>query len=507
MSPPSAPRAAPPRWAALAVVLGLALAALLAIWWGTSLAPQLKVMATYPLVLFTGIALLIWLLRSRLPSRVRRAVLLGALAVGMLFLAAFRFDGFTGDLVPLFTPRWSAADLRVADLGNLRADDFPQYLGPNRNGRLEGPALARDWDADPPQELWRRPIGEGWSGFAVRDAVAVTQEQTEEGEFVTAFDLTSGETIWSTRHDEAFTSSLGGNGPRATPTLTDTLVFATSAAGTLTALDLRTGELLWSRDFVDETRASVPEWGHSGSPLIVADAVVINAGGDGAALIAYARDTGELRWSGGSDPAGYASPMLVRRDGVDQIVNFSARSVAGHSPLDGRVLWRHEWSPAQPNVAQPLPIAETDLLVSAGYGIGAQRLRIQRINAGEESLSVEPVWERNTLRAKFSNFLEIDGLVYGLDEGIMTCIDPADGQRQWKGGRYGHGQILQVGDLLLVQGERGDVFLIEPNGDELRELGSFKALPRKAWNTPALAGNLYLVRNHQEAAAFQLPTT
>lgn len=506
MSAPSDPSVQRPRWAALGIVLTIAAALLALIWWGTSLTPQLKVMATYPLALFTGIALLVWLLRSRLPTRVRRNTMLTVAAGAVLFLGAFRFDGFTGDLVPLFTPRWSGADLRVADLGNLRADDFPQYLGPGRDGRLSGPALARDWEADPPRELWRRPIGEGWSGFAVRQGLAVTQEQSDEGEFVTAFDLETGEVLWSTRHDDAFTSSLGGNGPRATPTLTETRVFATSAAGTISALDLRSGRLLWSHDFVEETQAPLPEWGHSGSPLIVGDTVVINAGGPGASLVAYARDGGGVRWAEGSDPAGYASPMLTRRDGVDQIVNFSARSIVGHSPIDGSVLWRHEWSPAQPNVAQPLPIGETDLLVSAGYGVGAQLLRLQRTGEDEQSVSVQQVWEKNTLKAKFSNYLEIDGLVYGLDEGIMTCIDPSDGQRQWKGGRYGHGQLLQVGDLLLVQGERGDVFLVDPNPAELREIGSFEALPRKAWNTPALAGNLYLVRNHQEAAAFQLPT-
>lgn len=506
MSASNDPSVAPPRWTSLAVVVACSLALLAFVWWGTSLSPQLTVMATYPIVLVTAIALFVWLLRSRLPRRVRRNVLLSVAAAAVLFLAAFRFDGFTGDLVPLFTPRWSGADLRVADLGNLRADDFPQYLGPNRDGRLSGPTLARDWSADPPKELWRRPIGEGWSGFAVRDAIAVTQEQSEEGEFVTAFDLETGDVLWTTRHDDAFSSSLGGNGPRATPTLSQTSVFATSAAGTLSSLDLRTGELRWSHDFVEETQAPLPEWGHSGSPLIVGDTVVINAGGPGASLVAYGRQNGEVRWSEGSDPAGYASPMLTRRDGVDQIVNFSARSIVGHSPIDGRVLWRHEWPAAQPNVAQPLPLGDTDLLVSSGYGVGAQLLRVQRAGAGEESLSVQQVWDTNTLKAKFSNYLEINGRVYGLDEGIMVCIDPSEGKRCWKGGRYGHGQLLRVGDLLLVQGERGDVFLVDPNPAELRELGSFEALPRKAWNTPALAGNLYLVRNHQEAAAFQLPT-
>ena len=507
MSAPSDPAGSRPRWTALGVVLATSTALLMFLWWGTNLAPQLKVMATYPLVLFTGLALFIWLLRSRLPGSVRRKTLLTLGAAAVLFLVGFRFDGFTGDLVPLFTPRWSGADLRVADLDDLRADDFPQYLGPNRDGHLDGPALARDWDAAPPKELWRRPIGEGWSGFAVRDGLAVTQEQRDGSEFVTAFDLATGEVRWSTRHDDAFTSSLGGNGPRATPTLTGRRVYATSAAGTLSSLDLRTGELIWSHDFVEETQARLPEWGHSGSPLIVGDLVVINAGGPGASLVAYARDGGETRWAEGSDPAGYASPMLTRRAGVDQIVNFSAVSVVGHSPLDGRVLWRHEWSPGQPNVAQPLPLGATDLLVSAGYGVGAQRLRLQRTGEDEEALTVEQLWDNNTLKAKFSNYLEIDGLVYGLDEGIMTCIDPADGERRWKGGRYGHGQLLRVGDLLLVQGERGEVFLVDPDPNELRELASFEALPRKAWNTPALAGNLYLVRNHQEAAAFQLPTT
>ena len=154
-------------------------------------------------------------------------------------------------------------------------------------------------------------------------------------------------------------------------------------------------------------------------------------------------------------------------------------------------------------MAQPVPVSSDGLIVSAGYGIGAKRFKIEPgVDGG---LSAIVVWENNRLKAKFANFVVHEGFVYGLDDGIMVCLDAATGERKWKRGRYGHGQVILVEDLLLLQTEHGEMVLIEPHPEELRELGRMRLFDGKLWNSPALAGQYLLVRSDREAALFELP--
>jgi outer membrane protein assembly factor BamB len=166
------------------------------------------------------------------------------------------------------------------------------------------------------------------------------------------------------------------------------------------------------------------------------------------------------------------------------------------------VIWTHPWPADWPNVATPLVVGDDLVLASTGYGIGSKLIRIVAEGGAQRA---ELVWETPRLKSKFANLALHDGFVYGLDDGVLTCLDPADGSRRWKGGRYGHGNLLLVGDLLLVQSERGEMLLIEATPEEHRELARFTALAGKAWNPFALAGDRLLVRNDTEAALWQLP--
>ena len=177
--------------------------------------------------------------------------------------------------------------------------------------------------------------------------------------------------------------------------------------------------------------------------------------------------------------------------------------MAAHSPTDGEVLWRYPWSYANPNVAQPVPISENTVLVSSGYGVGSKLLRVRVQEAG--GLEVELVWESPRLKAKFANFVVFEGNVYGLDDGVLVCLDPETGERRWKKGRYGHGQMLLVADKLLILSETGELVLVSPNPVDLVELGKLQVLEGKTWNNPVLAGPYLLVRNHFEAVMYELP--
>ena len=182
------------------------------------------------------------------------------------------------------------------------------------------------------------------------------------------------------------------------------------------------------------------------------------------------------------------------------IVN--GHSVSGHNPEDGRLLWEYPWLANFAKVAQPLPLDTNLLLVATGYGVGGSLLKLQPSTTGE--WSVTEIWKNRNLKPKFTNLVRHDRYVYGLDDGVLVCLDPATGQRVWKDGHYGHGQILLVDDVLLIQTEPGDVVLVEATSAGLRELARLPALHAKTWNNPVLAGDLLLVRNDQEAACYRL---
>lgn len=238
-------------------------------------------------------------------------------------------------------------------------------------------ALARDWSSAPPKVVWRRRVGAGWSGFAIASGLAITQEQRGNRETVVAYRLADGAPRWSHGDEAHFESTVAGEGPRATPTISRGRVFTLGSTGILNALDLQTGRPLWQRDVARDNDSAQPSWGRSSSPLAVDDLVVVSVGGTAdRSLVAYARDTGAPVWHGGDDRASYSSPQLATLGGVRQIVIMNESTVFAHDPATGRVLWRHDWPRQQPSVAQPLSLPGSRLLFSAGYGIGSRLLQI-----------------------------------------------------------------------------------------------------------------------------------
>jgi outer membrane protein assembly factor BamB len=517
------------RWWPAAAVLGLGASWLGRVWLLSDTIRQEKVVRTVATSGGILMLLLLWLLLlSGLPGRVRAGGLAVFLLVAGGAAALVRVRGVTGDLVPILEPRWAAREAAAPEArvprptvdsmapapspaarpssapGGPAAGDYPQFLGPERNGVVRGLRLARDWSARPPRRLWRQPIGAGWSGFAVAGSWAVTQEQHGEDELVVAYELRTGKVRWRHADRARYSTVIAGEGPRATPTVSGDQVFTLGATGLLNALDVRTGQRLWRRDVLKDNGAESPPWGKSGSPLVLDGRVIVSAGGPaGKSLVAYDRETGAPVWSGGDDGSGYSSPMLAELAGRRQVLIFNQRSVAAHDPESGSVLWEHAWPGEQPNVSQPLPLSADRVLVSAGYGVGSKVFAIAKADDG--ALNASLVWESPRLKAKFTNLVLHRGYVYGLDDGVLACLDPATGQQRWKAGRYGHGQVILVEDLLLVQTEEGEVVLVDPNPSSLVELTRFAALEGKTWNPPALAGPILLVRNDLEAAAYELP--
>jgi outer membrane protein assembly factor BamB len=526
-----------------AVLIGAALAGWLAYTW---LSPdtmrQHRTMRTGAGVVLAGILLLSWLVFfSRLRWKHRLACFGGVLVLVGAAASLVRIRGVSGDLVPILEPRWSvipappapppaperapvaapadapraAPELAVpAKAPHVAAApssperdavDFPQFLGPRRDGTVSGVRLARDWNAREPREVWRQRIGEGWSGFALVGELAITQEQRGNEERVVAYDLATGRVRWTHTDNARYATVIGGVGPRATPTVADGRVFTMGATGILNGFDLASGRRLWTHQAVEENGATAPPWGKASSPLVVGSRVVVSAGGaEGRSLVAYDAASGEPAWRAGNDPSSYSSPVLMELAGKPQIVILNRGSVTAHDPATGAVLWQQPWPSGQDSVMTLARLTSHRVLASAGYGVGSKLYEVQAADDGELKASL--VWESPRLKSKFANVVVHGGYVYGLDDGVMTCLDPATGERKWKGGRYGHGQILRVEDLLLVQTEEGEIVLLEPSPEAPRELARFAALEGKTWNPPALAGTLLAVRNDREAAVYELPS-
>ncbi|MBL9201118.1 MAG: PQQ-like beta-propeller repeat protein [Opitutaceae bacterium] len=502
-----------------AMVIGLLAAAAVAwVRWREGLSFQQRNMQTIGVALGTFVLLLLWwILASRAPRRLRVGATLATLVVVAAGAGLFRVRGVSGDLVPILEFRWGNARRYPSpgadatqptpprEVVSGRAD-FPQFLGPERTGVLAGPALEPDWAARPPRELWRIAVGAGWSGFAIAGSRAVTQEQRGTQECVTCYDLATGKLLW--KHEDAtrYATPIGGEGPRATPTIAGGTVFTLGATGRLNALDLATGARRWTHDLPVETGATMPEWGYSGSPLVLDGRVVVSAGGPGGkSLLAFRAEDGERVWSAGEAEAGYSAPFVATLAGRRQILAFNHRRISAHDAGDGALLWEHPMGRGYPHVAVPVIAGPDRVMFSAGYGVGTELLEIKPAPGGAGGFAAERVWHSLKLKAKFANPFARDGFLYGLDDGILTCLDLRDGAVKWKEGRYGHGQTLLVGDLLLLTAENGELVLLRPTLEVPNELRRHRVFSSKTWNPPALAGDLLLMRNDLEAVALRLP--
>lgn len=470
--------------------------------------------------------LVVWFfLFSRFSWVVRLGVLAVILLIAGLGMAAIRTLEFTGSWQPIPRFRWekdhdanleqhrahmSIKDLPPLDLTIDSVRDFPRFRGLRGDGIVTGLTLATNGNDAGLVERWRAPCGGGYAGFVVAGNAVITIEQRRGNEVVVCYDRATRMERWTYAYPALFERSepMGGDGPRATPAIADGAVYSLGATGHLACLDGQTGLARWTVNILEDNQAKNAEWGMSGSPLIVGDLVVVNPGIDPLrnarqSLAAYNRHTGKRVWAEGNRPAGYSAPRLATLAGVEQILLFDAAGLAGFDPQNGKELWSFPWETMMGmNIIQPLVIGDDQVLISSELSNGAALLRVKKAGAG---FAVEEVWRNKQFASKFSSPVFAKGHIYGLSYGILTCLDAATGKRLWKDGRYGHGQILLIGEHILVLTEMGDVALVAADPAGFRELARIPVLYGKTWNTPAVAGNQLFVRNHREMACYDLP--
>ncbi len=376
---------------------------------------------------------------------------------------------------------------------------WTDFRGPRRDGIATEQKILTEWPAVGLKPLWKQPIGGGYASFVFGGGRAYTIEQRREKEFVTAYDVKTGKEVWAHSYAANFQESMGGDGPRATPTFHGGRVYSMGATGEMRVLDANTGRVVWAKNILTEHRASNLMWGMCASPLIVDDKAIVQPGGsNGNSVVAYDKETGKKVWGSLDDQQAYTSPMLVTLDGKRQILTVTGKRAVGLEVETGKLLWEYPWvTQYDVNASQPVLVGDKRVLLTAGYGHGAGLIEVSQGKASK-------LWENNRMKNRFNSAVQFEGHVYGLDESIFSCLRIADGEQMWKGGRYGYGQVILAAGHLIVLTEQGELVLVKPTPEKLEEVAKFEALSGKTWNVPAMEGGVLLVRNATEMAAFRL---
>ncbi len=414
-------------------------------------------------------------------------------------LAAEREATNKGTSAPVERP--SSAE--IAELS--KAPSWPDYRGPHRDGISEDTGLLKAWPKGGPPELYRRPIGPGWASFAIGFQRAYTIEQREDKESVSCSDFATGKELWSYDYPAMFEEERAGEGPHATPTLDGDRLYTLGGSGELNCLDAFTGNKLWGENILTETDSENLEWGISGSPLVVEDKVFVTASGTEGkpSLLAYDKMTGKLLKKSLTQSQGYTSLMLVTMAGKRQLLNFAGDHLFGLDLESGEPLWEFLWETHHGiHCAQPLLADEDRVFISSAYAKGCSLVKIKPTPSGP--WTAEAVWTNINMKSKFNSPLLRDGCIYGFDEQILTCLDLKTGERKWKDGRYGHGQMIYADGNLIVVGDQGECALVKATPESYQEISKFEPLHDKTWNNPALAGGHLLLRNGREMACFDL---
>ncbi len=352
----------------------------------------------FAIAIFTLLALMLTAAR-----RIWLTALLLPICVGAVLLLFFRLERVDSEIVPKFVWRWSKVAALPESKGEPtpaaddffapRPTDFTQFLGPQANATLPNIAVETDWSAHPPKIAWKQPIGKGWSGFVVQGNAAYTMEQRDQEEWVSCYNVEDGTLLWHYAIPGLHFHPLGGTGPRATPLLFENRVYAQSAVNQLVCLDMRSGELVWSFDILKASKSTQADfessvaWGRSASPIIVDGKIVAGLGGSASSgstpqsLIALDYKTGTEIWRTGNGQISYSTPTVATLLGQSQILYVNEVNAASYAIADGAELWSVKWpshSNGDANVSQPIVIDDSHVLLSKGYGGGAELLQISK---------------------------------------------------------------------------------------------------------------------------------
>lgn len=397
----------------------------------------------------------------------------------------------------------SLATERAAAQADAKGE-WPQFLGPQRNGLSAETGLLDRWPADGPKEIWRVPGGVGMSGLAISRGRMLTLVQRDEKQWLIALDAKTGESVWKTPLAPKYQNAMG-NGPRGTPAINGDQVFVFTGEGILSAHDFRDGKQVWSHHVVKELSGKEAEYGMACSPLVVGKQVIVTAGAPKGTLVAFDVKSGKQLWTAGSDPSGYSSPALLNVGGRSQIVAFTGNSALGVDPEKGSVLWQYPFKTNfSCNIATPLEI-KGQVFLSAGENHGSVLLTLKPQG---DKFTLSEVWDsfgpKSVLRNEWQTSMLLDGHLYGMDNvggagpiTHLTCIEAATGERKWQEARFGKGNLIAADGKLFITTMNGELVVVRATPERYVELGRATVLDSTR-QAPALSNGLLFLRDDKD---------
>lgn len=404
----------------------------------------------------------------------------------------------------------AAIALLLALSMQVQAADWPQFLGPNRNGVSSETGLIDQWPAGGLKEVWRVKGGVGMAGLAIQGGRAITLTQSDGQQWLVSYDAKSGKPQWKTALAPEY-KDRQGDGPRATPTIAGEQVFALTGDGVLAAVNTDDGKIRWSHNVVKQLSGKVADYGMASSPLVVGDLVIVTAGAPKACVAAYRATSGERAWTAGDDATGYSSPVVLEVGGRQQLVVFTGSSALGIEPRNGRVLWRYPYETDYDcNIATPVAIGG-NVLISSGENHGSVLLKLV---PASDKFEVEEVWKsegpRSALRSEWQTPILLDGKLYGLDNigsagpvTHLTCLDATTGKPLWQQPRFGKSNGIAADGKLIFSTMAGELVLVRATPKAFEEIGR-QAVLGPTRQAPALAEGLVYLRDDKEIICLDL---
>jgi outer membrane protein assembly factor BamB len=383
-----------------------------------------------------------------------------------------------------------------------RAEDWPQWRGPQRDGISKETGLLKQWPQGGPKLVWQiKDVGSGYSTPSiVGDQLFVLGNEGKENEFVQCRSVTDGKQLWSTRIGKVGNPDQRPSYPaaRSTPTVDGKSLYVLGSDGDLACLETATGKIVWQKNLRTEFSGKPGEWAYSESPLVDGDTLVCTPGGPGATMVALKKQDGSLIWKAavpGDDAAAYSSIIKVETAGVKQYVQMVAKGVVGIEATTGKFLWRYDRTGSGPaNI--PTPVANDSGVYTGGARAGAGLVQLE---AGEGKVEAKEVYFDPKLPAAIGGFICLGDNLFGTGSAGIMCVDFKSGKVKWTERGIGTGSLCFADGRLYLHGENGDLALIEPSADRYREVGKFTPASApdrgssKAWAYPVVAnGRLYV---------------
>jgi len=388
----------------------------------------------------------------------------------------------------------------------LVAQDWPQILGPGRNGIYTGPPIVASFPRTGPPLLWKRGVGAGFAGPAVAAGKLVLFHRVNNRETVEEMDAATGKTIWTFDYATSYRDDFGfDEGPRAVPVIAGGRVFTHGADGWLHGLEFTTGKKLWAVDTRRVFDAPKGYFGVATSPLVDGDRVMVNVGGKTAGIVAFDVATGKTLWTSTSDEASYSAPVIADIAGQHTAVFFTRTGLAAIDPANGNVRCQYRWRArmaASVNAAAPI-VVNDQIFLSASYGTGAVLLQVAN-NA------VKPIWSGDeSMSNHYSTSVYKDGYLYGFEGRQefgqrLRCVELATGKVMWDVEDFGAGSLLIAGEALVIMRESGELALAPASPKAFRFASRAQLMPGVVRAFPALADGRYFVRNERQLSAFDL---